>query len=420
MFYSLEEAAAKLGKSEDDIRELVKAGRLREFRDGPNMLFKVNEVEALLSDTSVMALKAEKKEAPQEEPAKEEAAKEEAPQEEPATEEVTAEEAGTAMELEAAEEQPAEAQAAQPKPKPQAEAPAEPGEPELAEAEPQLQPEPEEEIQLAQDMGGSGELELSDADTAIVDEGISILGETDADKAGLGEGAGGGDETALSGLSGLDETSVAAADEASLEEIEDDVSLDTFGSGSGLLDLSLQADDTSLGGILDEIYTPEGEGEPAEASAVAAAEGSALEMAAEAEQIAADEGFGEPQAPAMRPAGGPYMEVPPDTASNVLGIMLFIPLLVVIYTGVVAVAGFNNVMPSLLSMSKGIIWYVALGLGVLSLLIAGGGAMAGGEKKAKAPKPPKPKKAKKEKPPKPKKEKKPKEKKEKKKKEKKK
>jgi hypothetical protein len=48
--------------------------------------------------------------------------------------------------------------------------------------------------------------------------------------------------------------------EASLEEIEDDVSLDSFGSGSGLLDLSLQADDTSLGGILDEIYTPEGEG----------------------------------------------------------------------------------------------------------------------------------------------------------------
>jgi len=46
-------------------------------------------------------------------------------------------------------------------------------------------------------------------------------------------------------------------DKISLEEIEKDVSLDTFGSGSGLLDLSLQADDTSLGAILDEIYTPE-------------------------------------------------------------------------------------------------------------------------------------------------------------------
>ena len=54
--------------------------------------------------------------------------------------------------------------------------------------------------------------------------------------------------------------------EASLEEIEDDVNLDSFGSGSGLLDLSLQADDTSLGGILDEIYTSEGGGEEGKAA----------------------------------------------------------------------------------------------------------------------------------------------------------
>lgn len=45
-----------------------------------------------------------------------------------------------------------------------------------------------------------------------------------------------------------------------LEEIEEDVNLDSFGSGSGLLDLSLQADDTSLGGIIDEIYTSEDKG----------------------------------------------------------------------------------------------------------------------------------------------------------------
>ena len=48
-------------------------------------------------------------------------------------------------------------------------------------------------------------------------------------------------------------------DEVSLDEVGDDVNLDTFGSGSGLLDLSLQADDTSLGGILDEIYTANGD-----------------------------------------------------------------------------------------------------------------------------------------------------------------
>jgi len=40
-------------------------------------------------------------------------------------------------------------------------------------------------------------------------------------------------------------------------EIESDVNLDSFGSGSGLLDLSWHNDDTSLGGLLDEIYTGE-------------------------------------------------------------------------------------------------------------------------------------------------------------------
>ena len=56
MFYSLQEVAEKLNKSEDDVKEIVRQGRLREFRDGPNLLFKVSEVEALLmSDTSIPA-----------------------------------------------------------------------------------------------------------------------------------------------------------------------------------------------------------------------------------------------------------------------------------------------------------------------------------------------------------------------------
>ncbi len=56
MFYSLKEVAEKLNKTEDQIREIVKTGKLREFRDGPNLLFKVDEVEALMSDTNIMAL----------------------------------------------------------------------------------------------------------------------------------------------------------------------------------------------------------------------------------------------------------------------------------------------------------------------------------------------------------------------------
>src|SRR4030042_6085491 len=53
MFYSLKEAAERLNKTEGELRDIVKAGRLRECRDGPNLLFKVDEVEALVVDEGV-------------------------------------------------------------------------------------------------------------------------------------------------------------------------------------------------------------------------------------------------------------------------------------------------------------------------------------------------------------------------------
>ena len=57
MFYSLQEVAEKLNKSEEEVKEIIKQGKLREFRDGPNLLFKVDEVEALMSETNIMASK---------------------------------------------------------------------------------------------------------------------------------------------------------------------------------------------------------------------------------------------------------------------------------------------------------------------------------------------------------------------------
>jgi excisionase family DNA binding protein len=320
MFYSIQEVAAKLGKSEDEVRQIVKSGRLREFRDGPNLLFKVDEVNSLLSDSFAGG-----------------------------------------------------------KPTPTVEKPAAPKS-EEAEAE---------EILLAPDTPGKEgeELQLTDADTQIVEEGIKVLGDTDS----LGKE--GSDETFKGSGSGPG----TPGKEASLEEIEKDVSLDTFGSGSGLLDLSLQADDTSLGGILDEIYTPGGEGKaPTEAKpATEAAAGSALEIAAEADQMQ----FPEPQmsAPALAAAMA-FAEPEPDAMSNALGVMLFIPIVAVIYTALVAVAGFSNVTPAILKLSQGFIWYIVIGLAVASGIIMAVGATMGGEKKPKVPKPPK---VKKEKPPKP-------------------
>jgi hypothetical protein len=49
MFYTLEETKAALGQSEDQIKQLTREGRLREFRDGPRLMFKADQVDALKS-----------------------------------------------------------------------------------------------------------------------------------------------------------------------------------------------------------------------------------------------------------------------------------------------------------------------------------------------------------------------------------
>ena len=44
MFYTLDETRSALGKSEEDIKQLTREGRLREFRDGPRLMFKADQV----------------------------------------------------------------------------------------------------------------------------------------------------------------------------------------------------------------------------------------------------------------------------------------------------------------------------------------------------------------------------------------
>ena len=52
MFYTLDETKAALGQSEDQIKALTREGRLREFRDGPRLMFKADQVDALKSQIS--------------------------------------------------------------------------------------------------------------------------------------------------------------------------------------------------------------------------------------------------------------------------------------------------------------------------------------------------------------------------------
>jgi hypothetical protein len=50
MFYTLDEAKAALGKNEEEIKQFAREGKLREFRDGPRLMFKADQVEVLKAE----------------------------------------------------------------------------------------------------------------------------------------------------------------------------------------------------------------------------------------------------------------------------------------------------------------------------------------------------------------------------------
>jgi excisionase family DNA binding protein len=405
MFYSLKEAAQRLGTTEDQVKQLAKDGKLREFRDGSNLLFKIEEVNTLLAEG--IDITADDQALSVEEPV--EALGESVEDDLFKLDEEAApdlEAAGSAEEASDLDLILEDSQAAVTEPQEDATGALEleetpvsesagdedlflPEEPAGEEAEPLVIDEAEgssEEISLAQESGILAEgSDISDMDTALTGEGVNVLSETDTDynvtEDSMAETAG---PAASAGTSA----------EASLEEIEDDVSLDSFGSGSGLLDLSLQADDTSLGGILDEIYTAEGgEGEatPAEGEAVEAdVEAASFEdITAEADHAPAEDEMAVPEPVAVMPVAvvGAYAEAAPDAQSNILGMLLFLPMLALLYTSIVAVSAMREVIPSLLAPIQGLIWYLAGGGAVLALIVFGISFTAGREKAPRAAKP---------------------------------
>lgn len=50
MFYTLDEAAARLKKSTDEVREMATSGQLQEFRDRDKLMFKVDQVDLLAGE----------------------------------------------------------------------------------------------------------------------------------------------------------------------------------------------------------------------------------------------------------------------------------------------------------------------------------------------------------------------------------
>lgn len=167
MFYSLEEAAERLGKSPDEVRAMASQKVLTEFRDGDRLIFKVDQVDLLAPDTD-------------------------------------SDDDGQAM------------------------------------------------IPLAD----SSELSsLGLADTGGKSGSGPALGGTAAGKTGTG--------ISVFDIGEVDDTDPAAATMITEEPIGN-MNLESFGSGSGLMDLTRESDDTSLGaeGLLDDLYAGEDGGAP--------------------------------------------------------------------------------------------------------------------------------------------------------------
>ena len=400
MFYTLQEVIEKLGKTEAEIKAFVKEGKLREFRDGAKQLYKIEDVDALagslkggtakLDDSLQIALDetAEISLAPEELDVLMGNDSKDNLQES----KFKLDETGELMGEDSLDNTKGKSDG------------------KIADDEILLEPAEgtnaaSDSISLSAESSQQGQ-DVSNGDTKISLGGdtINVLNGSDTEFKITDDTS---SETKLveSKPKALDEKS--GTDGLSVARLDDDVNLDAGGSGSGLLDLSLQADDTSLGAVLDDIY-PES---PAAPPTLEPLPGAGSSVADEAEKILEQTGpagismpeqIAAPQTASY--AAAMAIEPPPDTASNIYGVILFVPLIVIIFTAIVIASSYKSIFDlQILSTVEPIIWYVVGGIGavvILMALIASFSGGTGGPKPPKAPKvkkakPPKEKKAKK-------------------------
>lgn len=139
--------------------------------------------------------------------------------------------------------------------------------------------------------------------------------------------------------------------------IDDQVSLEGSGSGSGLLDLTRESDDTSLGAeLLDEIYP--GEEEAAEPEPEPQAEAEPAEAEAEAEFVEAD--AGEALAPVMVQTGDPY--------EGVFSGLLVGALIILGVAGSVVGGVLQGYLPDYARLLSNYFWFFLGGTAVVVLL----------------------------------------------------
>lgn len=352
-YYDMQEVAGKLRKTEEEVQELIKEGQLRQYMDSGKPVFKVEDVDALTEeivglDVSSVGLSPDGSEM-----------------------EVQLEETAE-IELEPDETEPEKTEGHGPD---DMELDIEPDMPGAKESE-----------------GGFGLSQMGDltmADTNVGTIGINILSGT-------------GDAYQLTEDT---KAETSAEDIEDLDSLDGDSNLESFGSGSGLLDLSLQADDTSLGAVLDDILptgTEEGGGADFPVDEVRLVDEPEELLGGEESpaEVTAPMGAAAPIIPTSAP-----MAAVVDSGTNIFGVLMFLPLLGLVLAAIVLTAAIQNVVPALIQplvatevAGISLIWVVIGGLTALMLLILAFSALTGGGGGTKATKT---KKAKKEKKPKP-------------------
>ncbi len=326
MFYTLDEAAQRLGVDADAVKVLASDGKLQQFRDRDRLMFKRDEVDALadqgadlggagedlLSDTDLAASLGD------------------------SGIPLGDTDASGAIDLMGETPAPGEQKAVDSR---------------LADSGSVIPLADSQDID-AQPAGASGSV-IDMADTGG-GSGISVFDSGEIDAADpLAQtqptGSGGGEDT--------------------------DLSLDSISSGSGLLDLTHEHDDTSLGVELDEIMPQD----TAAGSMLEAAPASSTAASAILEEMASEGGPALEAAPVMA-TGGVVMETyDPQGSGLAAGLLIgcLIALLLALLAAVAGVMDAPSAIASLIGASTGSVLAWAGGVLVFSLVLGGIGFVVG-------------------------------------------
>ncbi len=287
MFYTTEEAAQKLGTTEDGVGKIVRAGKLREFRDCDKIHYKVEDVDAMAGAHSP-----------------------------------SGESTGEII----------------------------------------LEPVEDSSVMLA---AGSDVLSLDEVDADDTSAGT---------KAGKKKSK---EDTVVSsvGISVFDDEELDEKVDPLAQTAVTDIGglgIDGVGSGSGILDLTRESDDTSLGAeLLDEIYADEESGTIEMGEDTRAGLDEAVTDDASA---APDEEIFEPTAAAGSVARTrTIVEYAPDAMSTALTALLVVAMFIMLFGGLGAAALVRGVAPSLLVViyeQMAIFGGGAVGVAVVATVVA--------------------------------------------------